>query len=315
MLLPTHKSHELPTEKFEADLQSVCGLFEIGPSVRQKSMWGSVGLDTYANIEMAAVYNNLQRIQRTPQNIKYDYGENYFLIIQQQGRALMVQNGCRAVLLPGDMIFIDSARPSEFCYFGDRSEQVSLHLPRTEVSSFFGADVEGGASLSRNDPTARAIHAVVTKAVHSGRQSDNDMFLKHALYGLLGSFLFGDCSPAYAAASEEFGPECAILGRALDYVEVRYRDPEFAVSDVAVTLGVTTRQVQRAFQGIGTSPSKYILAKRLELAREKISERNDRSEAISTASIAYCSGFSDVSYFHRCFRQTFGCPPGKYRGL
>ena len=29
--------------------------------------------------------------------------------------------------------------------------------------------------------------------------------------------------------------------------------------------------------------------------------------------IAFDVGFSDVSYFSRCFKEHFGCPPSKYR--
>lgn len=310
--MPQHHSCELPAERFEAELHSVCGRFSIGPTSGQKLMWGGVSVDKWANIEMAIVANNLQRVIRSRRDIRYDHGENYFLIIQQEGRSLMAQNGSRAVLVPGDMIFVDSARPSEFTFFGDRSKQISLHLPRTEVQDFFGSDVQGGASLSREDPTARAIHAVVTKAVQSGRKSDNNMFLKHALYGLLGTFLFDDGTPAHKGVSQEYGPECAVLGRALDYVEMRYRDPEFSVCDIASALGVTMRQVQRAFNGIGVSPTKYVLGKRLELAREKVNRRNLGAEMISVSSIAYGAGFSDVSYFHRRFREAFGCAPGDY---
>jgi AraC-like DNA-binding protein len=39
--------------------------------------------------------------------------------------------------------------------------------------------------------------------------------------------------------------------------------------------------------------------------------RNDR---LKVSDIALASGFSEVSYFNRCFRRRFGGSPTQYRG-
>ncbi len=302
----------LPVEKFEADLQAVCGCFNVRPTSGEKMAWGGVALDNRAAIEMALVATDLQQVIRTSKNIRQDFGENYFLIIQQEGRALMAQNEAKAMLLPGDMILIDSTRPSEFTFFGDRSRQLSLHLPRVEVHERFGLDIRGGASLSRDDPTARAIHAVMVKALRSDPGSGQNGYLKDALFGLLGVFLFGENDTGNDASACHLGYKGALLGRALEYVESRFRDPEFSVNDIAGALGVTTRQVQRAFENLGVTPTKFLMAKRLEFARSQLEKRNSGARDELISNIAYGAGFSDLSYFNRRFRDVFGCSPGEY---
>jgi transcriptional regulator GlxA family with amidase domain len=61
-------------------------------------------------------------------------------------------------------------------------------------------------------------------------------------------------------------------------------------------------------------------------ARPRHSHRPQRARAISRSSagakpcsemekgIAVTSGFSDISYFNRCFRRRFGASPLHYRG-
>jgi AraC-like DNA-binding protein len=38
-----------------------------------------------------------------------------------------------------------------------------------------------------------------------------------------------------------------------------------------------------------------------------------RFDRLKVSDIAYACGFSDVSYFNRCFRRRFGCSPRELR--
>ncbi|MGY5809008.1 helix-turn-helix transcriptional regulator [Rhizobium sp. LEGMi198b] len=81
---------------------------------------------------------------------------------------------------------------------------------------------------------------------------------------------------------------------------------------MADTLRLSMRQVQRSFASLGTTPTKYLLIKRLEHARKEIDQiiAGRRVELIST--IAFEAGFSDLSYFQRTFRRAFGNTPRDY---
>jgi AraC family transcriptional regulator, positive regulator of tynA and feaB len=79
-------------------------------------MRGGLRLERRAGIEAALVATDVQRITRTSKAIRQDQGENYFLILQEEGRALMRQNDTTCLLRPGDFVLIDSAVPSEFVF-------------------------------------------------------------------------------------------------------------------------------------------------------------------------------------------------------
>ncbi|MFC3228660.1 helix-turn-helix domain-containing protein [Marinibaculum pumilum] len=306
-------SNSLPLARFEADLQSVCGSFDIRPHPEKKDAWGGVATGVRAGVEIAMVATDMQQILRTSRNIRDDHGENYFLILQYSGRALMAQNDQASMLLPGDLVLIDSTRPSEFTFFGDRCAQVSLHLSRTAVHEHFGTALVGGMSLSGSDPTARAIHSVVHKVLRSEGSSVQTGFLRDALFGLIGAFVFareeGEM-PGHGDGQEAMEP---LLARALECIETHFRDGDFSAALLPKILDVHPRRVQRAFEALGTTPTRYLTAKRLEFARALLVRRSAGGAAELISSIAYGAGFSDLSYFNRRFREVFGCAPGEYR--
>ncbi|MBL4598734.1 MAG: helix-turn-helix domain-containing protein [Rhizobiaceae bacterium] len=314
-MLIEQKASKLPVERFIADMETVCGCFDVRTTSGKKTVWGGITSDVYAEIEMAFVATNLQQVTRTRRNIRQDFGENYFLIMQQEGRALMAQNDVAAMLLPGDFILIDSSKPSEFTFFGDKGKQISLHLPRVEIQERFGFDIKGGSSLSSNDPTAKAIRAVLAKALMPDTTSGQNGYLKEALFGLLGVFLSSQNENGHNNRAYELINEGALLGKALDYIEARFRDPEFSINEIAAKLGVSARQLQRTFANLGVTPTKFLLAKRLEYARVALKNRQSGERGRLISSIAYSSGFADLSYFNRRFREAFGCAPGAYENI
>ncbi|MYA88709.1 MAG: helix-turn-helix domain-containing protein [Boseongicola sp. SB0662_bin_57] len=266
-----------------------------------------------AGVETALVASNLQRVLRTSRNIREDHNENCFLILQRSGRALMIQEDRHSMIMPGDMVLIDSAFPSEFVFFRDRSEQVSLHLPRQELMDRFGKAFEPGLAIPSGEATAKAIHAIMEQGLRSSDNDDSAMCLRESLFGVLGAFFFmRDSGEAPAIAETPLGGRAPILARAIAVVDARFSDPDFTASQLADDLGVAQRQLQRSFQELSVTPTRYLLARRLEAARDRIVERARSGSSELISRIAYECGFSDLSYFNRRFRDAFGAAPGGY---
>lgn len=303
----SHVSQVLPIDHFASALREVCGRFNIRPAKGQAEVWGGVSLKQCMDLEIALVATDLQQIVRTSHNIRQDDNENHFLIIQQEGRAMMGQNDHYSVLHPGDMILIDSSRPSEFTFFGDRSCQLSVHLPRAELDERFGKIVPGGLSVNRRDPTAIAIRAIIAKS----QLSENvDIHLKEALFSMIGVIMMERCIHANSARSRLEQREGSILTRAISYIDSRFYDPDFMPAMIAEDLGLQPYQIQRAFKLFGTTATRYLLTKRLEAARNLLTENAISKNPILISTIAYQCGFSDISYFNKRFKEVFGITPG-----
>lgn len=74
--------------------------------------------------------------------------------------------------------------------------------------------------------------------------------------------------------------------------------------------GLTRYDLARQFRMVlGTTPHRYLLMRRLELARELIHGGRPLVE------VALDTGFADQAHFTRAFRSAFGLTPARYRAL
>jgi AraC-like DNA-binding protein len=74
--------------------------------------------------------------------------------------------------------------------------------------------------------------------------------------------------------------------------------------------GLTRYDLSRQFRiMLGTSPHRYLLMRRLELARERIHRGRPLVE------VACDTGFADQAHFTRAFKSAFGLTPARYRAL
>lgn len=224
---------------------------------------------------------------------------------------MMRQNDMTCLLRPGDFVLIESAVPSEYVFFGDCNWQLSLHLPRAEMHARFGYDlIRGGVALPRQDPATMGIRAVISKVLArdaSGRVAD--VFLREALFGLLGAMLHERSSQEdyRGVVSDISGARALAAGQA--YIDAHDRSPDLLIQEMADDLGLSLRQIQHGFAALGTTPTRYLPQKRLEHARRALDDRQAKQRADLISSIAYEARFSDLSYFHRCFRRAFGSSP------
>jgi len=303
---------KMPIEAFLEDLKTVRGSFDVQPGRTGKDSWGGVANTKIVGIETALVATDFRSILRTSRNIKGDHNENCFLILQRSGRALMIQEDEQTMLMPGDMMLVDSALPSEFIFFGDRSEQVSLHLERQDMMDRFGSSFQTGVAISSTDHSAVAIRAILENGLSVPGNRESDRFLKGSLFGVLGAYFFarkeGDQALASPISQHTIAP---ILARAIAILDARYSNPQFTVTQLAEDLSITQRQLQRAFQELSVTPTRYLLARRLEAARERIVLRSQGKNNDLISTIAFACGFSDLSYFNRRFRNAFGAAPGE----
>ncbi|WP_137111181.1 helix-turn-helix domain-containing protein [Rhodobacter sp. SY28-1] len=309
-MLMRFRTSEVPADQFHADLLSICGSFDMRTASSSAKLRGGINLEHAAGIEVAHVAADLQQLVRTKKEIRRDNSENYFLILQEEGRALMSQNDAACLLEPGDMVLIDSACPSEFTFFGSYSRQISLHLPRAEMHARFGYDlIRGGISVPRFDPTSMALCAVLGKVVKGIENATSEAYMREALFGLIGAMLHerSGTSGFSGIDSDISGAQALAQGQA--YIDAHYRNHDLSIQEMADDLGISTRQLQRGFAAINSTPTRYLLTKRLEHVRRALADRQAgrRNDLIST--IAYEAGFSDLSYFQRCFRKAFGASP------
>lgn len=313
-MLTKISSTNVPVDQFNTDLKSICGMFQTKTATASAKVQGAVHVEDRFGLEMAHVAADLHKIHRSSVDIRQDSGENYFLIFQEEGSALMSQNDTTCMLHPGDILLIDSAKPSEFKFFGKFQRQLSLHLPRQEMWARFGDNIHGGLFLPQADLTALALGAVVSKAFDSALSDNQSVYLREAMFGLIGAMLCQRADQAEGLGIDADVSGAQALKQGLAYIDGYFSDNELTIPQIAEHLGTSMRQLQRSFALIGTTPTDYLIQKRLEHACHLLQARRSGTSSMLVSTIAYASGFNDVSYFNRQFRRAFGCAPGLFGG-
>ena len=81
-------------------------------------------------------------------------------------------------------------------------------------------------------------------------------------------------------------------------------------SELEAITGLTRFDLARQFRiRFGTSPHRYLVMRRLDVARERIRERRRLID------VADETGFADQAHFTRTFKAAFGLTPARYRAL
>jgi AraC-like DNA-binding protein len=139
---------------------------------------------------------------------------------------------------------------------------------------------------------------------------------RSALEPLAADTLVVDLAEGLLAAERPGGGRAALrridvpaIDRARQFLDAERTRVVHSTELEAVT-GLTRYEVARQFRlRLGTSPHRYLLGRRIDLARQRM--RGDQS----LADVAYETGFADQAHFTRTFKRAFGLTPARYRRL
>jgi AraC-like DNA-binding protein len=102
----------------------------------------------------------------------------------------------------------------------------------------------------------------------------------------------------------------AQVERALRFIEANLQT-DFALDDVCQVAGLSSAHINRCFQSeVGTSVWQYVKARRLERARDLLSDTS-----LSVAQVAISCGFASASHFTTSFRARYGASPLAWRSM
>ena len=94
----------------------------------------------------------------------------------------------------------------------------------------------------------------------------------------------------------------------LFFIENNY-PTTITIADIAKSGDISISSCLRLFKQIlKTTPIQYLIKFRLHKAVKEFYSLEGRS----IGDIAYSCGFSDATYFNRCFKKEFGCTPTEY---
>lgn len=94
-----------------------------------------------------------------------------------------------------------------------------------------------------------------------------------------------------------------------EFIEINLSDEFFGVPELQQKMMVSKTQLHRKMKALtGMSPGEYIRNYRLKRAAQIIADHGD-----NITQIAYAVGFSNLSYFAKCFKELYGVAPSGYK--
>ncbi len=112
--------------------------------------------------------------------------------------------------------------------------------------------------------------------------------------------------------NEEAARDCSeilVSHRVFEFIDSSIQDGALRTNVIANKLSISPKRLQRIFASIGTTPSQYILKKRVNLSALML---RSKSFDGTVTDLAMDTGFSDAAHLCRSFRKLYGMTPTEY---
>ncbi|MEE1758409.1 MULTISPECIES: helix-turn-helix domain-containing protein [unclassified Streptomyces] len=284
----------------------------VGLSCSSYSQQGLLATQTnveLGDLRLADIRGNEHVIERTPRTCRALPKDSVFLSLLTAGQAVFFHEGGCLTPQAGDLILYDTRRAYLFG-FPSPMRQLLVDIPRETfarrcASQEVSAPLLFGRASAAEGALVSTLGAVLADWA-TGRRGDEPVSTEATVLDLVRTLAqprLGGGSGAPAAVSR--------LAVAKDYVDRHLADPQLSAERVAAAIGVSARHLSRVFQPTGTSPSRHILERRLDKAREELADPGSRH--LTVAEVAHHWGFASQAHFTRVFRSRFGRTPGETR--
>jgi AraC-like DNA-binding protein len=221
-----------------------------------------------------------------------------------RGHGVVEQDGRQARLGPGDIAFVDLARPVRWAM--SPMQVVAVIFPRVllplrpdDAARLTGLRIAGDSGVA-------ALVSSLARQLADHLDDRGGTRLGAAVLDLVTAGLA-------ARLERDVPPDTrrgAMLLRIQAFIEQRLGDPDLSPATIAAAHHVSVRYVYRLFDAEETSVAGWVRRRRLERCRRDLLEGDEPVSAIAAR-----WGLRNAAHFSRAFRAAYGVSPVEYRAL
>ena len=233
--------------------------------------------------------------------------DTYAICVTTSGVQAFDYRGKREISLPGQVVVLHPDElhdgfPATPAGFGYRQLYVEPALIFEAVRTLNGV---GTLPFVRNPVVSSA---KLAEAVSSAFDDEREpLALDSLLLQLAEGLLRADADTTHANTPRHVDVEA--VQRAREFLDTETTRVVHS-GELEVVTGLSRYELARQFRLVcGTSPYRYSLMRRLDAARDGI------SQGWALSDVAYDAGFADQAHFSRMFSAAFGLTPAHYRAL
>jgi len=257
-------------------------------------------------IQLTHVKSSDVSYDRTRANIIAGKDDDYLVTLLIAGEQYFSQAGRSARCAPGDLCLFDGGRNYELRY--TPYESIHLKVPRADFDSRLPrAETVSGMRVASCGRYAQLASTMLRSTFDTVSHSDTPPAILGSTLLDLVALAFDECFNGLSIGDTRYS---RIVDRAKEVIMDNLMDPDFEVSTVPATIGVSTRTLSRACAQRGMTPSKWLWTKRLEAAFNMLQSAKSRS----VSEIAMTCGFNDFSHFSRAFKLRYNETPTSIMG-
>jgi AraC family transcriptional regulator, positive regulator of tynA and feaB len=305
-------SFETPTLSFEAWrelFKTTCGRYN-PEGVEPAAFSGCIRRGNVFGFTTLNLTSNTSTLRRGPGDVRSDGVDQYFVVFQIAGKAMLVDHNDQAArLAPGKVLFVDGARPmtSLADASSDTWNNVSINLPRKELVYHLGFEPQGGLCRPSATPSGRLLLDLIQNSSRvEGLASSGDPYTQLIIYDIVGA-LFAPSDPGPVSRQTD-----KLFARIAAVIRENFADPAFGPAQTAAKAGISLRYLHKLFMERGLTCREYIYSRRLDYAAHLLRRRASITTDRPLGDIAYACGFGDYAHFSRKFRHRYGRTPGAY---
>jgi AraC-like DNA-binding protein len=273
------------------------------------SIYADVTLRNLGSLSFASLEHSLMRVSRTRELLADGNDTLVFTIFS--GNSHYAQFDREVATRVGDAVLASNADLGTFTCEAGAGKSVLINLSRRELLPLVKDFDAAFMSRIPRDTPALLLLVRYLRLIEEGPPLAPE--LQHAaaehIYDLVALALGAEKDAGEIA--EHRGMRAARLREAKAFILRNLNQHGLSATTVALHLGVTRRYVHMLFEGEAETFSEFILRERLTRAYRSLVDPRLSDTPIST--IAFDSGFGDLSHFNRSFRRRFDATPSEAR--